>query len=210
VLPIKLAVVFLYLISSISFPQPWNVSRGTMGPFHSNADQKLESDKNGTATAASSNGNEDVSRPTPFNHVDVTESCESAPLMPADSFIGSPDVISNAKAHYVASDLSTHGSNSAVPSNIRTSTEHGDLTSSSDLPLHLTEKVKQSGTFTSGLSRWTDAGSETWIWELCAVMISLAATVSICGVLLAYNGKSVPQLPFDVTVSGSTHFRVIY
>ena len=57
--------------------------------------------------------------------------------------------------------------------------------------------------------RWSPT-SDQWTWEVGSAIVSIAAVLSIVGVLVAYDQKPAPLLPKGITVSTHSLFVLLY
>ena len=51
------------------------------------------------------------------------------------------------------------------------------------------------------ISTISQLNEDSWLWESISTVVALASTVAIFVVLICYNGKTVPQLPYGVTLN---------
>lgn len=50
---------------------------------------------------------------------------------------------------------------------------------------------------------WSRISTKTWFWELLGILVGFTRVASIFGLLLVYDGKATPRLPYHVTVGDS-------
>jgi len=65
-----------------------------------------------------------------------------------------------------------------------------------------TVPTKESSTRTvTTADRWTHFTTDRWIWEICAMLVSLLSMLAIVLVLRLHEGRPLPTWPFSITIN---------
>lgn len=106
-----------------------------------------------------------------------------------------------------------HRSHGSVSPLSRNSSERKQHHVETDMPQDHHAMLEQSGTDKLGklsektskpgrrTERWSRFATDRWIWELCAMLMSLSSLVAIVLVLRLHDGRPLPDWPFSITIN---------